>query len=142
MRRRGGMKKGGKIALTAQRITRAVSASAGRQKMMRGPGQRIAHGRARPPVEGSPPMCDAAEFARLGAAGKEVREVLARHGLTPAQEKKVLAALMAQKTIAGRRQDQWPEAGKDTLDLVYGYILAATARQTAAFAAAPIEGHA
>jgi hypothetical protein len=48
--------------------------------------------------------------------------------------------LMAQKTIAGRRQDQWPEAGKDTLDLVYGYILAATARQTAAFAAAPIEG--
>jgi len=54
----------------------------------------------------------------------------------------VLAALMAQKTIAGRRQDQWPEAGKDTLDLVYGYILAATARQTAAFAAAPIEGHA
>ena len=110
--------------------------------MMRGPGQRIAHGKARPHAEGSRPMCDGVEFARLGAAGKEVREVLARHGLTPAQEKKVLAALMAQKTIAGRRQDQWPEAGKDTLDLVYGYILAATARQTAAFAAAPIEGHA
>jgi len=109
---------------------------------MRRPGQGIAHGKARPPVECFPPMCDGAEFARLGAAGKEVREVLARHGLTPAQEKKVLAALMAQKTIAGRRQDQWPEAGKDTLDLVYGYILAATARQTAAFAAAPIEGHA
>jgi len=87
-------------------------------------------------------MCDGAEFARLGAAGKEVREVLARHGLTQAQEKKVLAALMTQKTIAGRRQDQWPEAGKDTLDLVYGYILAATARQTAVFAAAPIEGRA
>jgi len=121
MRRRGGMKKGGKIALTAQRITRDVSASAGPQKMMRGPSQRIGRGKARP---------------------QEVREVLARHGLMPAQEKKVLAALMAQKTIAGRRQDQWAEAAQDTLDLVYGYILAARARQTAAFAAAPIEGHA
>ena len=103
MRRRGGMKKGGKIALTAQRITRDVSASAGPQKMMRGPSQRIGRGKARPRAEGSRPMCDAAEFARLGLAGKEVREVLARHGLMPAQEKKVLAALMAQKTIAGRR---------------------------------------
>jgi hypothetical protein len=87
-------------------------------------------------------MCDGVEFARLGAAGKEVREVLARHGLTPAQERKVLAALLAHKTIAGRRQDQWAEAGKGTLDMVYGYILGETARQTAVFAAAPIEGHA
>ncbi len=87
-------------------------------------------------------MCDGVELARLGLAGRRLREALARQGLTPAEEKQVLAALLAHKTIAGRRQDQWPEAGKDTLDLVYGYILAATARQTAAFAAAPIEGHA
>lgn len=50
------------------------------------------------------------------------------------------AAQMAQKTIAGRRQDEWPQAGKDTLDMVLGYILAASKRQVAAFAAAPVEG--
>jgi hypothetical protein len=87
-------------------------------------------------------MCEGVELARLGAAGKEVREVLAWHGLTAAEEKQVLAALLAHKTIAGRRQDQWAEAGKGTLDLVYGFILGETARQAAVFAAAPIEGHA
>ena len=97
---------------------------------------------ARPPVEGSRPMCDGAEFARLGLAGRRLREALARQGLTPAEERQVLAALLAHKTIAGRRQDQWAEAGKGTLDLVYGFILGETARQTAVFAAAPIEGRA
>jgi hypothetical protein len=87
-------------------------------------------------------MCDGAEFARLALAGRRLREALARQGLTPAEERQMLAALLAHKTIAGRRQDQWVDAGKDTLDLVYGYILAETARQTAAFAAARIEGHA
>lgn len=85
-------------------------------------------------------MCEQLELMRLGVAGKEVREVLARHKLTVDQEKKVLAALMAQKTIAGRRQDEWQQAGKDTLDMVLGYILAASKRQVAAFAAAPVEG--
>jgi len=87
-------------------------------------------------------MCDGAEFARLGLAGRRLREALARQGLTPAEERQVLAALLAHKTIAGRRQDQWAEAGKGTLDLVYGFILGETARQTAVFAAAPIEGRA
>jgi hypothetical protein len=134
------MKKGGKIALTAQRITRAASPGAGLQNMMRGPGQRIAHGRARPHVEGTRPMCDAAEFARLGAAGKEVREVLARHGLNVDQGQRVLAALMAQNTLADRRQCEWPQAARATVDLVGGYILAARARRMAALAAAPPRG--
>jgi hypothetical protein len=134
------MKKGGKIALTSQRITRAALASAGWWKMMRGPSQRIAHGKARPRVEGSRPMCDGAEFARLGAAGKEVREVLARHGLNVDQGQRVLAALMAQNTLADRRQCEWPQAARATVDLVGGYILAARARRMAALAAAPPRG--
>jgi hypothetical protein len=140
MRRRGGMKKAGKIALTAQRITRAASPSAGWWKMMRGPSQRIGRGKARPHAEGSRPMCDAVEFARLGAAGKEVREVLARHGLNVDQGQRVLAALMAQNTLADRRQCEWPQAARATVDLVGGYILAARARRMAALAAAPPRG--
>ena len=85
-------------------------------------------------------MCEQLELMRLGVAGKELREVLARHKLTVDQEKKVLVALMAQKTIQGRRQDEWPAAGKETLDMVHGYILAASKRQVAVFAAAPVEG--
>ncbi len=87
-------------------------------------------------------MCDGVELARVSLAGRRLREAIARQGLTPAEERQVLAALLAHKTIAGRRQDQWAEAGKGTLDLVYGFILGETARQTAVFAAAPIEGHA
>ncbi len=87
-------------------------------------------------------MSEGVELARLGIAGRRLREALARQGLTPAEERQVLAALLAHKTIAGRRQDQWAEAGKGTLDMVYAYILGETARQTAVFAAAPIEGHA
>jgi hypothetical protein len=67
-------------------------------------------------------MCDGAEFARLGAAGKEVREVLARHAL------------------ADRRQCEWPQAARATVDLVGGYILAARARRMAALAAVPPRG--
>jgi hypothetical protein len=140
MRRRGGMKKGDKIALTAQRITRAASPGAGWWKMMRGPGQRTAHGKALPHVEGSRPMCDAAEFARLGVAGRDVREVLTRHGLNVDQAQKVLAALMAQNTLADRRQCEWPEAARATVDLVGGYILAARARRMKALAAVPPRG--
>jgi hypothetical protein len=87
-------------------------------------------------------MSEGVELARVSLAGRRLREALARQGLTPAEERQVLAALLAHKTIAGRRQDQWAEAGTDTLDMVYGYILGETARQTAAFAAAPIEGRA
>ena len=108
--------------------------------MMLAPGQRIAHGKARPRAEGSRPMCDAAEFARLGAAGKEVREVLARHELDVDQAQRVLAALMAQNTLLGRRQSDWPQAARATVDLVGGYILAARARRMAALAAVPPRG--
>lgn len=87
-------------------------------------------------------MCDESVLLRLGVAGKEVREVLTRHKLTVDQEKRVLAALLANGTILGRRQDEWPEAGKNTLDLVYGYILAAMSRQQAVLAEAPVRGHA
>jgi hypothetical protein len=80
-------------------------------------------------------MCDGAEFARLGRAGKEVREVLARHGLNVDQGQRVLAALMAQNTLADRRQCEWPQAARATVDLVGGYILAARARRMAALAA-------
>ena len=93
-------------------------------------------------MEGFRPMSEGGELARVSLAGRRLREALARQGLTPAEEKQVLAALLAHKTIAGRRQGQWAEAGKDTLDMVYGYILGETARQTAVFAAAPIGGHA
>jgi len=85
-------------------------------------------------------MCDAAEFARLGLAGKEVREVLARHGLNVDQGQRVLAALMAQNTLADRRQCEWPQAARATVDLVGGYILAARARRMAALAAMPPRG--
>jgi hypothetical protein len=88
------------------------------------------------------PLCEQAEFMLLGAVGREVREVFARHKLTRAQVDKVLAALLANGTILGRRQDEWPEAGKNTLDLVYGYILAAMSRQQAVLAEAPVRGHA
>jgi hypothetical protein len=142
VRRRGGTKKAGKIALIARRITRAASVGAAWRKMMRRPSPKIAHGKGRPRVEGSRPMCDAAEFARLGRAGREVREVLARQRLTLAEERQVLAALLAHKTIAGHRQDEWARVGKDTLEMVYCFILGETAHQTAAFAAAPIGGNA
>jgi hypothetical protein len=142
VRRRGGTKKGGRIALIARRITRAASVGAAWRKMMRRPSQRIAHGKVRLRAEGSRPMCDAVELARLGRAGREVREVLARQRLTPAEERQVLAALLAHKTITGHRQDEWARVGKDTLDMVYCFILGETAHQTAAFAAAPVVGNA
>lgn len=85
-------------------------------------------------------MCDAAEFARLGVAGRDVREVLTRHGLNVDQAQKVLAALMAQNTLADRRQCEWPEAARATVDLVGGYILAARARRMKALAAVPPRG--
>jgi len=87
-------------------------------------------------------MSDQGELLLLGAVGREVREVFARHKLTRPQADKVLAALLANSAVLGRRQDEWPAAGKNTLDLVYGYILAAISRQQAVLADAPVGGHA
>jgi hypothetical protein len=61
----------------------------------------------------------------LALAGVEVRYALDWFNLSPDDRLKVLAAEMARITVETPAQDEWPAPAQGTVNLVYGYILAA-----------------
>lgn len=87
-------------------------------------------------------MSELAEHLRLAQAGLALRMVMAAHDLSREQRMKVLAALYAHATIAGQRQDEWPEALMQSLERVRGYIVAECRRQQAVLAETPARGNA
>ncbi len=77
-------------------------------------------------------MSDDRELMRVSIAGAEVRHVLDRRDLSPDDRLKVLAAEMARITVETPAQDEWPAPAKGTVNLVYGYILAARRKEAVA----------
>ena len=70
-------------------------------------------------------MSDDRELMRVSIAGAEVRHVLDRRDLSADDRLKVLAAEMARITVETPVQDKWPAPARNSVNLVYSYILAA-----------------
>jgi hypothetical protein len=68
----------------------------------------------------------------LALAGVEVRYALDWFNLSPNDRLKVLAAEMARITVETPAQDEWPAPAKNSINLVYGYILAARRKEAVA----------
>ena len=61
----------------------------------------------------------------LALAGVEVRYALDWFNLSADDRLKVLAAEMARITVETPAQDKWPASARNSVNLVYSYILAA-----------------
>ena len=68
----------------------------------------------------------------LALAGVEVRYALDWFNLSADDRLKVLAAEMARITVETPVQDKWPAPARNSVNLVYSYILAARRKQAVA----------